>query len=219
MAIYEDEPIRLSNRLRDALISDRVMTDFSIDADELLTRRFAPWDWTKHLARQLRLDVDADWRGTAGIVATLEFLLIELDDVIRTWPPGANLERCRAIAHAATSGLTTLEVVTTLLLGPPEWQRAKVAACSVGDLGVRLHPVLEDRLASELHRLLVTWTELDVRKLRERRAEAIAAAEKRREQAEREARDAEREKFKKRERPRREDRPGAGAFYNPPPKV
>lgn len=214
MALYDDDYLQISRRLKDALISDIVLDDLSPEADELLARRLRSWELSGHLARHLGLGYD--WRGTAGLEATMVFMLSELDDLLRTWPPIADIERCRSIAHAATAGLTTLEVVTTLLLGPKEWQRAKVGAGTVGALGAQLRPVLEERLAAEMLRMLERWTKDDVRNLRTVRAKAVEAAERE---------DAERQRLQRlaatpmRERPKREDRPRPGAYFDPPPRI
>lgn len=117
--------------------------------------------------------------------------------------------------------LSTLEIVTTLLLGPQDWQRTKIGSCSVGGLGERLRPVLEERLAAELHRTLERWAQTDIRKLRDVRAKAVEAAEREEEERQkgfRLATQPNRER-PKRERPKREDRPRPGAFFTPPPKT
>lgn len=74
----DDDDVQISRRLKDALISDIVMEDLSHEADDLLARRLRKWELTSHLARQL-------------------------DDLLRTWPPNADVERCRSITHAATA--------------------------------------------------------------------------------------------------------------------
>ena len=97
----DDDDVQISRRLKDALIYDIVMEDLSHEADDLLARRLRKWELTSHLARQLRLG--HDWRGTAGLEATMAFMLREIDDLLRTWPPHADVERCRSITHAATA--------------------------------------------------------------------------------------------------------------------
>lgn len=208
------EDVRIGGLLKNALIADLVMDDLGPRGDEILARPMnEPTAWTDHLARQLRMDIDYD--GLAGLHETLLFVLIELENMLKRWPPRADSGWCKTVAHAATGGLTPIELYSTVLLGPAEWRRAKLG-CTVERLPAHLRGVLEGALAAEIARVLSTWETWDVRKLRERRAKAIEAIE-RQEHEEREAqRLAERAP---RPRTPRSDRPNPAAFFRPPPRV
>ncbi|HVM07024.1 MAG TPA: hypothetical protein VM345_01055 [Acidimicrobiales bacterium] len=175
-----DGPI--SPRLKNALVADLVMADPSRDSDRLLLDPMRDEDdWVEHFARQLH--IDAPWGS--GIPDTLVFVLREVDELLRTWPPRHDAETCRAIAHEATKHLRPLEVFGTLLAGPPTWQRETITGGRIDKLAAQMQPVLQKGLAAELGRVLEEWERWDVRDLRARRNEARRAKERADEEARR----------------------------------
>lgn len=203
------EPLRISGRLRDALVADLVLEDLSSDY-WVTTRLHEEWEWTEHLGRQLGLNM----AGPGGLHETLLLMIPEIDDRLRgSWPPQQDIAWCRALAHEATKNLTPTEVYATFLSGPAQWKREKVNDCTVGKLHAHLQPRLEVCLAGELNRVLGDWVKWDVHRLAERRRKAIEAAEH---DAAGGRVDGERP-----QRPRtpRGDRPSPAAFFRPPPRT
>ncbi|MDQ6796606.1 MAG: hypothetical protein M3011_01040 [Actinomycetota bacterium] len=132
-------------------------------------------DWSDHLARQLGMETTY---GPGGIHDTLLVALLEIDDLLKgAWPPRHDLGVCKEIAHEATKHLSPTELVATLLAGPPTWRRSRIeAGCRVDRLSVKLQPLLQKALATDLNRVLAKWVEWDIRKLRDRRQKAIDEA-------------------------------------------
>lgn len=164
------EERRLSPRLRHALIADIVMTDAvdDYDPDDL----YAPstlWEATLELARQLRVRVVAREAAAGDVEATLRFLLPQLDDLVRNWPPQLNEGRtCQDLARETTKNMPAVELFATLMAGPPEWHREQVGPCKVDRLAANLRPLLTRRLAAELNRMLDEWVKWDVREAEQR---------------------------------------------------
>jgi hypothetical protein len=204
---------RISPRLRDALVADLVMEDLDPDGDGAYWLTVAlkhEEEWTEHLARQLgfsRTD------GPSDLHQTLLLIVRELDDMLRHWPPPhEDSSTCRKLAHDATKSLTPLELYATFLAGPTHWRAKKVDACKIDKLPAQLQPILERALAAELSRVLGQWVKWDTRKLKERRREAIKAAEAARAEAEREV--ARKEPYRRQADKDRWDR--TKPLYRPP---
>lgn len=157
-------------------MSDLVVDDLNEEADEYLRDPLNdPREWTEHLARQLNMRETSD----RGVRDTLQFLVIELDELIRTWPPQHDQATCLRFSHEATKSMDPLELYSMLLVGPPTWRRHKVTvATSLENLHRELQRILERALSAELHRLLDDWVRWDIRDLKARRKKAIAAAER-----------------------------------------
>jgi hypothetical protein len=158
-----------------ALVSDLVLANLDDEYDDWLTNLpHAESMWTWHLGRQLGF-TSAFGRG--GLHHTLLLLVVELNIVLKEWPPRHDPAICISLAREATKHLDNLEVCATLLAGQ-HWRGTKVTVdCKVEVLGKRLRPILEKALAAELGQLLARWEEWDVRSLIERRKEAVVAAE------------------------------------------
>ena len=170
-----DGAFRASPRLKNALVADLVFENLDQSGDHYLTDPLNDeYDWTEHFGRQLGLV--RTW-GDGGIHDTLIFILQQVDDLLRTWPPPQSPEDCRPLIEAATRSLTPIEVWDTLLAGPAKWRKGKIPEGTVERLPERLRPVLDRELAASLSQVLTTWVEWDIRKLRERRQEAMKAAE------------------------------------------
>ncbi|MDQ4092596.1 MAG: hypothetical protein M3143_04045 [Actinomycetota bacterium] len=168
------EELRISPRLKNALVADLVIEDLGPRGDRWLTDPMRnPDEWTEHLGRQLGMTTTY---GPGGIHDTLLVVVLQLDAVVRTWPPQHDLAACRQLAHEATKHLSPIELVATLLAGPLPWRRSKLeAGCRVDGLSAQLQPLLEKALATDLNRVLEKWVEWDIRKLRERRQSALDA--------------------------------------------
>ena len=168
------EELRISPRLRNALVADRVVEDLGPGGDRWLTDPMRdPEMWTEHLGRQLGL---RSTYGPGGIHDTLLVVVSQLDALLRTWPPQHDLAVCKQIAHEATKHLSPTELVATLLAGPDQWRRMKIeTGCRVDGLSAQLKPLLTKAMATDLNRVLSRWVEWDIRKLRDRRQKALAA--------------------------------------------
>jgi len=170
----DDGRYRASPRLKNALVADLVFGDLDQSGDHWLTDALGgEHEWTEHFGRQLGL------RHTyaGGIHDTLLFLLQQIDDLLKVWPPPQKPEDYRPLVEAATRPLTPIEIYDTLLAGPPKWRQGKIPECSIARLPDKLHPILDRELASAVSHVVTTWVEWDIRKLRERRQEALKAAE------------------------------------------
>lgn len=182
MVYAAPEPLRISGRLKDALIADLVR-DPEDDADGVLRRGAGndPFDWTDHLARQLGLSTRYRDERLAGLHDTLLVVLPELDEMLKQWPPEADARALQPITESATRGLTEVEVYATILAGSKAWRNSTVGAeVHLDKLGGHLRTMLVRTLAASLSDLLRRWKEWDVRSIRDQRAEA-----QRREQDER----------------------------------
>jgi hypothetical protein len=199
------EDLRISGRLRNALVADLVIAD--VDADHWLTVNLRdPRDLTHHLGRQLGLET----YSAGGIHETLMVVLPELDRLLQVWPLRPDVKWCRQLAHDATKNIPSLDLYATFLAGPPSWRRERLQDCSVGKLHIHLQSKLEACLGSELNRMLTDWVKWDVRNLADRRRKALDEAKAAREAALAEERRA------SRERTPRADRPRPGSYFQPP---
>lgn len=170
---YEAEPIRISSRLKNALIADRVAEADPVLADRLLLNGVSndERDWTEHLGRQLGMPTT--YVPYAGVHDTLLVLLPELDRLLSEWPLNPDSKVCTTLARVATKSLHDVEVYATLLAGPPAWRHPPVGAdCRIERLGAHLRETLARVLAAELSRMLQRWSDWDVRGLREHRQAA-----------------------------------------------
>lgn len=166
---YEPERIRISGRLKNALIADLVVEADTVGADRLLLGGVSndEHDWTSHLGRQLGMPTTYVPHG--GVHDTLMVLIPELDILLQNWPLNTDSRTCTTLARAATKSLNDVEVYATLLAGPPSWRRSPVGAdCKVEKLAAHLSETLERALASGLSQMLQKWSEWDVRGLRGR---------------------------------------------------
>lgn len=186
MSLASSEGLRISRRLKDALVADLVMEDLGEQGDRWLVLPLRDeHEWTEHFARQLGMQATYE---SGGIHDTLLVIIGQVDEVIRTWPPRQDIRVCRELTHEATKHLTPIELLATLLAGPPNWRRMKIeTGCTVERLASHLQPMLEKLLAAELKRVLGQWVQWDVPKLRERRKEALNAAQSARAKPEPEA--------------------------------
>lgn len=168
------EELRISPRLKNALVADLVIGDLGPRGDRWLTEPLRDADqWTEHLGRQLGMTTTY---GPGGIHDTLLVIVLQLDALVRTWPPQHDLAVCRQLAHEATKHLSPTEFVATLLAGPLSWRRSKLEkGCRIDGLSAQLQPLLEKEVATDLHRVLAQWVEWDIRKLRDRRQRALDA--------------------------------------------
>ncbi len=176
MRLAPNERLRISGRLKNALVADLVMNDLGEEADHWLVGPLRDeHEWTEHFSRQLGMDINY---GQAGLHETLLLIILEIDELIRSWPPRHDIRVCRALAHEATKHLTPIELHATLLAGPHRWRRLKVeAGCTIEGLATHMQPILEKELAAELNRVLSKWVEWDIPKLHERRKGALKATE------------------------------------------
>jgi hypothetical protein len=163
--------VRITQRMRDALIADLVREDPT--DDYWFGVKFSARDVTFHLSRQLRLHAAPE---AAGIHETLEMIATVVSDLLQRWSLPEDLGQCQAIAHEATKHLGAIELVGTLLAGPPRWQSARLGECKVERLEKHLQPLLEQLLANELKSLFERWVKWDIRNLRAQRETAIAKA-------------------------------------------
>ncbi len=187
MAYEQSEPLRISGRLKDALIADKVR-DPDYDADKVLRNGAGndPFDWTDHLARQLGLSTRYyDDTRFAGLHDTLMVVLPELDDLVRRWPPLADARALLPVAESSTSGLTDVEVYATMLSGSKAWRSTTVGAdVHLDKLADQLRGIINRSLAASLADLLRRWTDWDIRTIREQRQEAQLREETERAEAE-----------------------------------
>jgi hypothetical protein len=132
-------------------------------------------------------------RYSGALHETWLFVIRELDEILRNWPPPSELNDWRWLAHEATKNLDPLERYATILAGPTGWRHTRANFdCTVEGLDKRLQEILEQRLTADLHRVVGQWVTWDVRKLRERREEALAAKSRADADADAEARRARR---------------------------
>ena len=174
MQCEEHEPLRISSRLKDALIADQVRDD-TYDPDYVLRTGAGndPVDWTEHLARQLGLSTRYHEHGVAGLHDTLLVVLPELEDRLRRWPLVVEARDLQPVAESATSGLTPVEVYATMLAGSKVWRSQVIGAdVRIDKLASQLRIILNRTLASSLAALLCRWAEWDIRTIREQRAAA-----------------------------------------------
>lgn len=167
------DSLRFSPRLRDALISDLVMDDLTIYGDRWFEIKIRePQDWTGHLGRQLGIAVVDD-----DVHETLIWLMPLIDELLASWPPPADLGVYAELAHQAVKNLRPMQVYGMLLVGPGHWRKGSFEGVNGwGSLQQHLQRMLEKSLASQLAQVVGRWREQDIRKLREKRKEAIAAA-------------------------------------------
>lgn len=164
--------------MKDALVADRVVTDEAgEEAAHLLLDATYDCSLVDHLARQLGMAY-----CPSSSEDTLEFLLPELDHILRNWPMNRDLATCKALAHDATKHIDSVhELLALLQAGPPPWKAAKIEHCRVDSLARSLRSALEKALTGSLAQMLENWDEWDVHRLHERRRAAIKvqrAAEK-----------------------------------------
>ncbi len=173
MALEAVEPVRISGRMKNALVADLVLADPENGDEWLVSPMRDEYEWTEHFGRQLGM---RRTYGPGGIHDTLMVLVVEVDEWLRTWPPKPDPKSVQTLAHQATKFLTPVEVYATLLAGPGRWGQARIdEGCRLDRLGAHMQPMLEKALASEINRLLDDWVKWDIRKLRERRDEALKA--------------------------------------------
>lgn len=174
MVYAESEPLRISGRLKDALIADLVR-DPGYEADDIVRRGAGndPFDWTDHLARQLGLSTRHRDERFAGLHDTLLVVLPELDELLRRWPPEVDARALQPVTESATRGLTEVEVYATMLAGSKAWKNTTIGAdVHLDKLAGHLRTILVRTLAASLSDLLRRWNEWDVRSIREQRADA-----------------------------------------------
>lgn len=164
---------RFSPRLRDALISDLVMDDLTVYGDRWFEiKMHRQHDLTGHLGRQLGIAVVDD-----EVHETLIWLMPEIDKLLASWPPPADLRVYTELAHQSVKNLRPIQVYGMLLAGPGHWRKGSFdAVIGWGSLQQHLQRMLERALASQLAQVVGRWREQDIRKLREKRKEAIADA-------------------------------------------
>jgi len=166
---------RASPRLKNALVADLVFGDLDESGDHWLTDPLGgEYEWTEHFGRQLGLR-GSD--GAEGIHDTLLFLLQQIDELLGAWPPPQTPEDYRPLVEGATRPLTPIEVYGMLLAGPPKWRQGKIPECSIVQLPERLRLILDREVASAVSHVVTSWVEWDIRKLRERRQEALRVAQ------------------------------------------
>jgi hypothetical protein len=181
-------PTKISPRLKDALMADRIMTDEDQPDWEWMDHEMKnPEEWTRHLGRQMGMIESGDEYWQAGAHDTLILLIPELDRIVGNWPPPTEATEFEQLAHVATKDLSPLELYSTLLAGPPRWRRAKLHSNrSVDQLPEELQPVLEREFASSLAAMVARWSRWDIRTFSARRKEERAAV-RARDEAEHEA--------------------------------
>lgn len=165
----------ISPLLRLALVADLAM-DVSTEGDGWLEERTDDdYDWTRHFGRQLGFRSSA-W-NEPHLRETLLFLVRQVDDLLRgPWPPTYDHQTCDALADGATKHLSPVDLYATLLAGPPQWGQAKIdEVCRVNRLSQHLQPILRKGLATAIKVALDRWLAWDIRKLRQRRREALDA--------------------------------------------
>lgn len=165
-----DQP-QISRRLKNALIADLVMEDLTREGDHWLADTADDeHDWTNHLARQLGI---RDIYGASGLHETLMLILWQLDEALNDWPPLHDAGTCRDLANIATKDLSPIETYASLLAGPVHWRSQKIESVRVDKLGNQLRLIIEKALAAELARVIAKWVDWDVRRLNQRRRDAV----------------------------------------------
>ncbi|MGQ0434233.1 MAG: hypothetical protein ACT452_17745 [Microthrixaceae bacterium] len=216
MVYAEPEPLRISGRLKDALIADLVR-DPEYDADGILRRGAGndPFDWTDHLARQLGLSTRYRDERFAGLHDTLLVVLPELDELLSRWPPEADARALQPITESATRGLTEVEVYATMLAGSKAWRNTPIGAdVQLDKLAGHLRAILVRTLAASLSDLLRRWNEWDVRSIREQRAEALRREQEERAEATAEARAMREAEAKRPSRPKSKRIPPPPGYHS-----
>ena len=160
---------KISGLLQNALIADLVMADHPDAREYLIERQTSEHEWTGNLARQLRI---RRLDGPGGIHTTLLFIVEELERIIgRRWPIRDD-RWCAETVRSAVKNLKGIEPLATLQAGPEEWRRPHID-CSIDHVNRHFIPALEKALTGELGRMLGDWDTWDIRRLRERRNQAI----------------------------------------------
>jgi hypothetical protein len=151
-----DETLRISPRLRDALVADLMEEADEEVADWLLSerRRNDEHECTEDLARQL------GFRQTYGPVVhdVLMFMLPELDRLLRQWPLPQDNKECAFIVKHATSALRPGETLSLLIAGPPSWSRGPLPeGATYASLPRHCESVAVKGLTASLRGVLDRW--------------------------------------------------------------
>jgi hypothetical protein len=112
-----------------------------------------------------------------SIHETLLMVLGQIDELFSHWPPAYDDALCAHLAEEATKHLAPIELYLTLLAGPGQWDKFKVESCTIKALPKQLQSLLSKALARQLRQVLDQWVAWDIRQLRQRRKEAMKAAE------------------------------------------
>jgi len=162
-----DEPLRISPRLRDALVADLMEEADEEERDWLLSdkRRRDEHECTEDLARQLGFQRTYD----PVVHDLLLFVLPELERLLNQWPLPEDNKECAFIVKHATSGLGVGSTYVAVLSGPPAWSKGRLPdEATIGALPNHLESVLRKGLTSALRSVLDRWTQWNVPRLHHR---------------------------------------------------
>jgi hypothetical protein len=207
MIAFEDQPASISRRLKNALVADLAMTQLDAEGDRWLAEPLqSPSEWTKHFARQLGFP---DGVLSECVHEVLLFVLQELDQLIRLWPPTTEGGVTSGIVAEATKHLSASEVLELIQAGPSRWSDSSEEGGKVRSLRQRLLPIARHGMVAQLHHVLLQWNTWDIPRLEQRRRDARdRLASERAAELER----VRRERYGDRPERRRDPRP----WYTPP---
>ena len=165
----KDDGYRPSGLVKNALVAHRVFQHR--DEDALTELRLEDQhDWTYFLGEQMGIQVDYG----SDLHSVLLFMLREIEASLFPWPPPQSPDDWTPLVEAALKGMTPTEVYAALRAGG-RWQRSTVEGGPLDALSAKLRRLLVRNLASELSGLVSRWVQWDIRDLKRKRDELIAA--------------------------------------------